>query len=270
MYIKILKQNYNLKDVPMLRCNLGAEANAENFDTKLSASLFSAVSDAIIKGGAKLAIDIDSFVTGKVKRSYVCNEAAECIDELLDSGIIPQNFTVYFVGGVLSESKYDKLYESEFSETVEEQQSFGDAGDDLKPKFEEFDATLKKDKAFKYCLADFMRQMGVEANADLCLLSGISNSVASRITTQDVTPKRDTIAAICIGLALNFDEAQQLYNSAGYYLGKTNFVDRVIRFFIKERVYDIDEVNYCLDYYRYPPLGARSRDDRIQFRSSKG
>lgn len=147
-------------------------------------------------------------------------------------------------------------------------QVFGDNGDSLKNKFIAFEKALEYEKPFREHLLGLIDDRHYKKDSEVYKAAGISKYTYSKITSFKITPphkpSKDTVAALSIGLKLSLDEAQKLYNSAGYYLGKTDFVDRVVRFFIHESIYDIDEVNYCLDYYGYPPLGERTRDERIK------
>ena len=148
-------------------------------------------------------------------------------------------------------------------------QVFGVGGDTLKKKFLEFEKGLEYAKPFREHLLGLIDERQYRKDSEVYKAAGISKYTYSKITSFKITPphkpSKDTVAALSIGLKLSLDEAQKLYNSAGYYLGTTEFVDRVVRFFIEESLYEIDEVNYCLEYYGYPPLGERSRDDRIKF-----
>ena len=148
-------------------------------------------------------------------------------------------------------------------------QVFGVGGDTLKKKFIEFEKGLEYAKPFREYLLALIDERQYRKDSEVYKAAGISKYTYSKITSFKITPphkpSKDTVAALSIGLKLSLDEAQKLYNSAGYYLGTTEFVDRVVRFFIEESLYEIDDVNYCLEYYGYPPLGERSRDDRIKF-----
>ena len=112
-------------------------------------------------------------------------------------------------------------------------------------------------------LSSIAESKGVGTRSQLCMASGISKYTMSKLMNGRSVPSKDTLAALAIGMKLSGYEAEELYNFVGYHLGDTDFVDRVVKFFIAEKNYDIDEVNYCLFYYGYPPLGERPRDEKI-------
>ena len=123
-------------------------------------------------------------------------------------------------------------------------------------KFERFDKRLNKDLTCREYLNKLMNERHLEG-VDVYRRAEVSKGTFSKIMnySKNHNPKRETIAQLALGLKLNLDEAQKLYNSAGYYLGTSNFLDRVIIFFLTERIYDIFEVNELLLYYGYQGLG---------------
>ena len=151
---------------------------------------------------------------------------------------------------------------------VTQDQVFGEYGDKLRPEFEEYAAGLKGNKIFAEYLNELIENKGVKKYSDLYKASGISKSTFSKIMNFDRPhrPSKGTVAALAIGLALNIDEAQELYNAAGYYLGFSEPTDKIVRFFIHKQIYDIDEVNFCLFYYGLPILGERVRECSFGFK----
>jgi len=148
---------------------------------------------------------------------------------------------------------------------VAEKQAFGDDGDGLKPKFDAFVKELSDAKLLRDYLTELIIKKRFKKDSDVYKASGISRFVFSKImrfTDPPHKPSQETVAALCIGLRLEIYEAEKLHNLAGFHLGYTEPIDRAIRFFIRERVYDIDEVNYCLHYCNRPPLGDKVRGDR--------
>lgn len=146
--------------------------------------------------------------------------------------------------------------------------SFGDYGDRLKPEFENYVVELETQMCFIEYLCDLIDAKGFAKYADAYHASGISKSTFSKIMNvkNPHQPSKGTVAALSIGLRLNLDEAQKLYNVAGYYLGYFDLIDKIIRFFIEKQIYDINEVNYCLLHYDLPPLGERAREPKVRFR----
>lgn len=93
--------------------------------------------------------------------------------------------------------------------------------------------------------------------------AGVSRSVYSKATNKTLTnylPTKPTVAALVIGLRSDPDEAQELFHSAGYHLGAVELQDRIVGFFLRERIYDIHELNSCLFAYGLPLLGEHMRE----------
>ncbi len=145
----------------------------------------------------------------------------------------------------------------------DERLSFGEEDDPLTEKFLEEEAERKEGDSFRECLDALIEKKSIAKRSHVYKASGISKYTFSRIMSyrSEHKPSRETVAALTIGLRLDLEEAQTLYHAAGFHLGTSEFLDRVIRFFIREGRYDIEEVNYCLDYYNYPLLGEHGRED---------
>ena len=81
-----------------------------------------------------------------------------------------------------------------------------------------------------------------KAYIDRRLFSKIRNDI-------NYHPSKNTV--ISLGLALNLDinNFEELLNSASYSLPKNNYFDLIIRFCIKEKIYNITEVNNYLYQY---------------------
>lgn len=136
------------------------------------------------------------------------------------------------------------------------QLSFGDEGDPLKPKFVEYARTISS-----ISFAQYLRNLIVTkemSDVDVYTRAGITKNLFYRILSVDNTyhTSKDKVAAFTIALRLNLVEAEDLYLVAGYNLTKSELPDLIIRFCIENKIYLIDDVNYCLIYYGYKPLGS--------------
>ncbi len=191
--------------------------------------------------------------------SFVVNSIADCYEE---EDKIFNIDTIYLLVDNLSDAVIDKLtvnLHKPILQTVNH--LFGDRGDPLKERFEEFNSQLRGTK-FKDYLITLIDEKGYEKYSEVYKTAGISKYTFSKILnfSKDHKPSKDTVAALTIGLKLSLEDAQKFYHCAGYHLGTEDLVDKVIRFFISESLYDIDEVNYCLYYYKHPILGEKPRD----------
>ena len=198
-----------------------------------------------------LSIDLSSI--DKEILAYVASNIIESADEfsLWNNDGLGMDLVLYLPTGVMIESA---------------EQSF----ERIKERFNEFDKWREKEPSFRGYLINLIKEKRINKNSTVYKKAGISKHVFSKITDTLVEhkPSKDTVAALAIGLELDLEEAQMLYNSAGYYLGNTDFVDRVIRFFISEKEYDILEVNYLLHEYGHRILGEKLRNSNEKDRDN--
>lgn len=227
------------------------------------------VMDYALQNGCKnIAFELDSFVEDSADAPYVTNILIEEFTEIAEKEKSDDmTVTVLFAANGNKEELINELDE-ELSKPVLEDvnQAYGDYGDPLKDEFEEFQKSLKNDKTFREYLVDLMEQKGIRKSSEVYKAAGVSKYTFSKITNFSINPphkpSKETVAALAIGLKLSLKEADEFYNFAGFHLGTTEFIDKVIRFFIKKGIYKIYDVNYCLLEHGYPPLGEKSRGDK--------
>lgn len=146
-------------------------------------------------------------------------------------------------------------------------QVYGDLADPITERFEQ---TLQKSKGecFRDELMRLYEKSGYEKYSDLYTASNISRFTFSKIMNyaKEYTPSKRTVAALCIGLKLGLEDAQGLYQAAGYHMRQGDFTDLVLCFFIREKRYDIYEVNLCLEMHGQPILGERLRLEQEELR----
>lgn len=122
----------------------------------------------------------------------------------------------------------------------------------IEEKFEKFRDGLKKDLDFRDYLNNLMYEKDLKPSK-VYIPAQVSCPLFSNIISYKYNPpyhpSKGTVASIGIALKLNEDEMQELYNHAGYYLTKSEFQDIVIRFFIKEKIYDTYQINSLLFNY---------------------
>lgn len=68
-------------------------------------------------------------------------------------------------------------------------------------------------------------------------------------------PKKSTAIALCISLKLSLEETNTLIKKAGYALTDSEKFDVIIKYFIENENYDIDEINTALFSYDQQQLG---------------
>lgn len=87
------------------------------------------------------------------------------------------------------------------------------------------------------------------ANLDRRLFSKIRNPKS------DYVPRKSTAIALAIALKLDLDETKRLLSRAGYSLSHSRKFDVIIEYFIKNKKFDIFEINETLFAYEQPLLG---------------
>lgn len=235
--------------------------NDDNEEETFRGAIYNALQYCIDNKVENAAIDL-SALTSDV--SYIVNNVIEKIGEFsLENTESDLVLSVYVPK--ISKSMLD-AFKKNVSDANIVWQAFGDCGDYLKDRFERFNKDLKHEPLFRDYLIDLINAKEIKKYSSVYRAAGISRSTFSKITNyiSPHQPSKETVAALTIGLKLNMEEAQKFYNVAGYYLGQTDFVDRVIRFFIRERIYDIDKVNCCLYEYKHAPLGEKPRDEKYE------
>lgn len=203
---------------------------------------------------------VDIGLSKKGNFSYILNSLIDYCND--NESKITTSKIIFFIDNLSNKLSYDLdvVLNKPIMQTVNH--SFGDYGDPLKGKFEKFDSLQYKGPNFRDKLIEFIDKGGYTKNSQVYKAAGISKYTFNKILSfaKNHRPSKDTVAALTIGLKLNIEEAQDLFHSAGYHLGTTDRVDRIIRFFISESIYNIDEVNFCLYYYGYPILGEKPRE----------
>ena len=84
--------------------------------------------------------------------------------------------------------------------------------------------------------------------AEVYTKAGITRSNFSKIKAdKDYHPTKETALAFAIALHLDLEETTDLIKRAGYTISHSSESDLIVEFFIKRRMYNVDEINNQLD-----------------------
>ena len=76
--------------------------------------------------------------------------------------------------------------------------------------------------------------------------AGIDRRHFSKIRSANYKPSKKTALQLGVALELNLDQMLDFLSSAGYTLSDSNKTDLVIKFFIINKLYNLDDINYAL------------------------
>ena len=113
------------------------------------------------------------------------------------------------------------------------------------------------DKPFAYKLFDLIDKRGM-TDVECYKKANVDKKTFSKIKCNPKTykPSKQTAVAFAIALELDLDETQDLLSSAGMTLSKSFTFDKIIRFFIQKKVYNIYEINEALFEFDQVLLGC--------------
>lgn len=123
---------------------------------------------------------------------------------------------------------------------------------------EQIDSFLKEEMedSFAKRLNRYMYERDI-TTAQIYQRCFVDRKLISKITSaQGYHPSKQTVLALCFGLQLTLAESEEFLALAGYAFSKSSKYDLILKFLLKEQIYDIDTVNDMLDRFAQPCFGA--------------
>lgn len=113
-----------------------------------------------------------------------------------------------------------------------------------------------EDEPFNDCLRRIIREKNL-IESDVYKRANLTKQAFNGIYNEGKVPKKNNVLALCIGLRLNIDEADDFIEKAGYSFSKGNKHDYIVRYFIENEIYDVYKINEILISEDLPYLGYK-------------
>ena len=91
---------------------------------------------------------------------------------------------------------------------------------------------------------------------------GIERNTFAKLRKPDYHPGKRLVLSLIIGTQLSVEEADTLLEKAGYSFSSDDKTDRIVRYFLENRIYELSKLNEALDHFSLEPLLPRERPGR--------
>ena len=100
----------------------------------------------------------------------------------------------------------------------------------------------------------YMTRMGFKTDAEFYNSISMPRQQFARLRDAGHVLSKKTVLWIVVGLKLNYHEASDLLQKAGYSFRKNDTRDAVLAYIFRNTTYDLDMVNRVLDHFALPTL----------------
>ena len=123
--------------------------------------------------------------------------------------------------------------------------------------YERLSRTVSREAELSFVeqLINLVNDHGVR-DAELYRASGIDRRLWSKMMSDKYyKPSKDTATALCFGLRLSVGEAETLLSAAGYTFSQSIRRDLILKYLLREKEYNLVNVNIVLDHLGEKILG---------------
>lgn len=146
-----------------------------------------------------------------------------------------------------SEAPIQKLLNKRLSELSSTQENEIEIGNFLKSE-------SKNSQSFYQYLTVCLEKSEFKTDADFYNYIGMSRQTFSKIRKNNAVISRDNALLMAVGLRLNYSEAVDFLNNAGYAFRKGNRREAIISYVMKNKKYDLWEMEEILLSFNEKPL----------------
>lgn len=100
----------------------------------------------------------------------------------------------------------------------------------------------------------YMDKKGFKNDADFYNSISMPRQQFARLRNAANTLSKKTVLWIIVGLRLDYKEAGDLLQKAGYHFRKNDMRDVILMYIFRNTTYDLDMVNQVLEHFQLPPL----------------
>lgn len=153
-----------------------------------------------------------------------------------------------FFGGLRARTDISRAEEADFLNSqahIKERGFFGSGPEIYRQMVRQFEKEYAQDN-FSRLLFEYMNAKGLDP-VDVYKRARIDRRLFSKIRSDIYyLPGKRTILAFAIAMELNLEETRKLLSKAGYALSNQILFDTIVRFFIENGEYNMDEINMAL------------------------
>jgi len=207
--------------------------------------------------------DIETYLVVYDNESFsISKELSRDVKSYIDDNYISKHITISSVKNnrrklfdVLFEAEEcDEELDDEIIESIKLNESSKESIEDftctklpgVAGGFAEEKLAFELDESFSEAVLRIIRERDLN-DPDVYKKAGLDRKLFSTIRSKkNYVPSKKTAVALCIGLELDLEQTNELLKKAGLTLSHSNLFDVIIEYFIKNKKYDLYDINVVL------------------------